>query len=377
MEETNGNEEGRTGGDALSEQRLRIDRLDREILRLFNERLDTAAAIGDIKRQRGLDIVDPRREAAVFKRLIGMNRGSRLTNRYLVRLFAVLMAAAQDIQGAAAHRPADGFGSPDLFAVFGNPVIHSLSPVMHNAAFAASGTRGVFAAVRVRDIRLAMTGMRALGYKGAAITLPHKEAVLACLDSVDPDARRIGAVNTVVNAAGALRGFNTDKEGAVLALEEKTDLNGRTAAIIGAGGAARAAAFGIRERGGRVIVAARSREKGEALAAAAGAEFRPLAEFSPEEVEILVNSTPVGMLPQTDESPVDVARLRPGLVVMDLVYNPLQTRLLRDSAAAGCTVVDGLAMFVHQGARQFELWTGLEAPVEVMRMAAEAELEPS
>ena len=357
----------------LDEQRRIIDRLDGEILRLFNERLEVAARIGAVKSRLGLGIRDTRREARVFQRLMSLNRGSLLSNRYVVKVFAALMAAARDVQGSAAH-PADGFGTPAIFAVFGNPVLHSLSPVMHNAAFAATGFNGIYAAIRVKDIRPAVAGMRALGLKGASITIPHKESVLACLDDIDPTARRIRAVNTIVNDDGSLKGFNTDCDGVMQALAEKISIEGRRVGILGAGGAARAVAFAVIGRGAAATIFNRSREKGEALAADLGADFKPLSEFAAERCDILVNTTPVGMSPQGQDTPLLGEKLKPGLVVMDIVYNPLKTRLLREAEAAGCETIDGLSMFVHQGARQFELWTGLAAPVDIMRMAVEAEL---
>ena len=170
--------------------------------------------------------MDTVRETHVFERLLDLNRGGLLKNRYVVQVVAALMAAARDVQGEG-HRPADGFGTPGLFAVFGNPVVHSLSPVMHNAAFTATGYHGVYAAIRVKDIRPAVAGMRALGFKGASVTIPHKETVLACLDYVDPAAARIKAVNTIVNEGGALKGFNTDGEGAIRALTGTVALKGR------------------------------------------------------------------------------------------------------------------------------------------------------
>jgi len=357
----------------LDAQRQIIDRLDGEILQLFSERLAVAARIGDIKTRLGLPVRDTRREAHVFQRLMDINQGSLLANRYVVRVFAALMAASRDIQ-ASDPRPADGFGTPAIFAVFGNPVLHSLSPVMHNAAFAATGYNGVYAAIRVKDIRLAVSGMRALGLRGASITIPHKESVLACLDYIDPAARRIKAVNTIVNDAGSLKGFNTDCDGAIQALAEKITVKGRRVAVIGAGGAARAVAFGVAGQDAHAMIFNRSREKGEALAADLGADFKPLSEFTAESCDILVNTTPLGMTPQSEDTPVPAEKLRPGLVVMDIVYNPLKTRLLREAEAAGCTTIDGASMFVRQGVRQFELWTGLPAPVEIMRMAVEAEL---
>jgi shikimate dehydrogenase len=226
----------------------------------------------------------------------------------------------------------------------------------------------------VQDIRPAVAGLRALGFRGASITLPHKESVMACLDAVEETARRIKAVNTIVNANGRLQGYNTDCSGAIRALKDKTPLAGRAVAILGAGGAARAVAFGILAEGGRVTIFNRTAERGKKLADELQAEFRLLSEFKADPYEILVNTTPVGMAPRTDDTPVRVEELSPGLVVMDIVYNPLKTRLLQEAAGVGCMTIDGLSMFVHQGAQQFELWTGMKAPVDIMRMAVEAEL---
>jgi shikimate dehydrogenase len=357
----------------LAEERAVIDRLDGEILERFNERLATAARIGELKRRLGLPVRDTDREVQVVQRLMRLNRGSLLANRYMVKVFATLMAAARDVQGAPS-RPADGFGTPALFAIFGNPVVHSLSPVMHNAAFGATGFNGVYAAIRVKDIRLAVAGFRSLGLRGASITLPHKETVMACLDYIDPWARRIKAVNTLVNENGTLKGFNTDWTGALKALGERVAVAGRRVGVIGAGGAARAVAHGVMSAGGAVSLFNRTTEKGAALAAELGVSFKPLGQFDADGIEILVNTTSAGMAPQTEESPVPREQLRPDMVVMDIVYHPLRTRLLRDAEAAGCATIDGLAMLVHQGALQFELWTGMTAPIDIMRMAAEAEL---
>jgi shikimate dehydrogenase len=358
---------------AIETQRQLIDRLDGEILRLLNDRLSAAARIGEIKQRLDLGVLDGGREAHVYQRLLALNREGVLPSRFLLRIYADLICASREIQKI---RPggAGGDETPARFAVFGNPVGHSLSPIMHTAAFAATAFNGVYVAVPVPDIRPAVAGLRALGFRGASITLPHKESVMACLDEVEETARRIKAVNTIVNTDGRLQGCNTDVSGAIRALKEKTPLAGRAVAILGAGGAARAVAFGIVAEGGRVSIFNRTAGRGAKLADELQAEFRLLSEFKADRYEIMVNTTPLGMAPRADEMPVGVEKLRPGLVVMDIVYNPLKTRLLREAAGAGCTTIDGLSMFVHQGARQFELWTGMKAPVDIMRMTVEAEL---
>ncbi len=256
-----------------------------------------------------------------------------------------------------------------LFGVIGSPVAHSLSPAMHNRAFAERGINAVYLAFEVADIEAAVAGIRGLGLGGVSVTIPHKSAVMAHLDEVDDLARAVGAVNTVVHRDGRLTGHNTDCEGAMAALSEVTPVADRSVAVLGAGGAARAVGFGVREAGGRVTIFNRSRQRGEALAADLGVPFRPLSDFSGRDVDILVNTTAVGMVPETDAMPVAPETLFPHLTVMDIVYRPRRTRLLEAAAAEGCRVVDGLAMFVGQGARQFERWTGQAAPVAAMEAA--------
>lgn len=254
-----------------------------------------------------------------------------------------------------------------LYAVMGNPVGHSLSPVMHNAAFRQTGHNGVYVALQVTDLPGAVAAIRALNIRGCSVTIPHKVGVMELLDHVDPMARRIGAVNTIVNEAGRLCGFNSDGPGAMAALLEKTPVDRRRVAVIGAGGAARALAHGIAEHGGQLTIVNRGQDRGRRLANQLECEFCPLVDFSGVGYDILINTTSVGMVPDPDQMPVAHACLRPGMTVMDIVYNPLETRLLSAARQAGCTVVDGVAMFVHQGAFQFERWTGKKAPVQLMK----------
>lgn len=254
-----------------------------------------------------------------------------------------------------------------LFCVLGDPVDHSLSPRMHNAAFAHIGFNGVYVALRVEDVGAAIAGMRSLGIRGASVTIPHKVAAVEHLDQADEAVLRIGAVNTLVNDNGVIRGYNSDALGALRALREKTELSERSAAVIGAGGAARALAFGLQQAGVRVTVVNRGRERGEKLASDLGCSYMPLESVGRLAPDILINTTPVGMSPDTGRMPVSANCLKPGMVVMDAIYNPVRTRLLAEAEARGCRVVDGVAMFVYQGAFQFECWTGGRAPLEVMR----------
>ncbi|MEJ2222660.1 MAG: shikimate dehydrogenase [Desulfobacterales bacterium] len=256
-----------------------------------------------------------------------------------------------------------------LFGLIGNPVAHSLSPVMHNQAFAASGYNGVYLAFRVIDPRTAIKGIAALDFKGVSVTLPHKVAVMDYLDEVDETAARIGAVNTIVNKRGRLIGYNTDCPGALEALRTRTSIKGKSVALIGAGGAARAIGFGLMAAGARVTILNRTRLSGERLAGDLQAQFLPLGEWAPDRYEVLINTTPLGMHPETDAAPIPKEELTKKMIVMDIVYNPLETRLLKEAAAGGCRTINGLEMFVFQGAKQFELWTGQKAPVGVMRAA--------
>jgi len=261
------------------------------------------------------------------------------------------------------------------FALFGNPVGHSLSPLMINAAFGAMGIRAGYEARRVEDLEPAVRMIREKPLDGVSVTLPLKGAVMAFLDEAEDDARAIGAVNTVTNERGWLRGSNTDWKGLTAAMEERFPLGGRTIAVLGAGGVARAAVHAILRAGGMPIVFNRSRDRADSLARWFSCETQPLARLGAVGADVLINATPVGMHPRTGESPVD-ARLLPRFEwVVDTIYNPLQTRLLREARAAGCGVVTGLSMFVRQGAEQIRTWTGLDPPVELMERVVRTALE--
>jgi shikimate dehydrogenase len=256
-----------------------------------------------------------------------------------------------------------------VFAVMGNPVRHSLSPVMFNRAFAETGYNAVYAAFEVTSIQDAVNAVRSLGIQGVSITIPHKVTVLEFLDEVDPLAAEIGAVNTIINRNGRLIGFNSDSLGAVKAIEEVTRLDGKRIVILGAGGAARAIGFGVQAKGAGVTIVNRSIANGETLAKALNADFTPLQDLHRLDADILINTTSVGMTPDSLRSPVDDIVFRPGMLVMDVVYAPLHTRFLQQARNAGCMTINGLSMLVHQAAFQFELWTGLPAPTGVMQQS--------
>lgn len=266
-------------------------------------------------------------------------------------------------------------GSTRIFGILGRPVTHSLSPAMHNAAFRALKVNAVYVAFPVTDLRQAVAGLRGLGVAGVSVTIPFKEEIISWLDELDPTAARIGAVNTVVNRDGRLEGFNTDWLGAVTALKVQTSLKGAHVLILGAGGAARAIAFGIKEAGGRVTVTDVDQPRAAALARDLQLEALPLDSLAQCPAAVLVNATPVGMAPDADAIPIAPDLLRQYRLVMDIVYRPLQTRLLREAQARGAATIDGLQMLIHQATAQFELWTGRPAPLEVMFRAAYGALQ--
>lgn len=261
-----------------------------------------------------------------------------------------------------------------LYAVFGDPVAHSLSPAMHNCAFQQVGHNGVYVAMCIRDIAAAVSAVRCLSLHGISVTVPHKTTVMPLLDHIDPLARDIGAVNTILNQDGKLWGYNTDAPAAVRALKEKISLSGRQVAILGAGGAARAVGFGLAAEKAPMVIVNRTVAPGKQLATSIGADFQTLDAFQPTDETVLINTTPVGMWPHAEATPIPAERLRPEMMVMDIIYNPLYSRLLAEAAAKGCRVLNGVSMFVYQGALQFERWTGQTAPLEAMAQVVTAAL---
>lgn len=271
--------------------------------------------------------------------------------------------------------------STRLCAVIGNPVAHSMSPAIHNRAFAELGLDYVYVACQVENVGAAVTGMRALGnFRGLSVTIPHKVSIIRYLDEVAEVDRGIGSVNTVVNDGGRLKGYGSDGPGALQALlDTGVRVHGKRVTIIGSGGAARAIAFtlaakaqpealyllGVIEPELKALTRDLVRKTG---APAKGRLLEPgiLQEWLSES-QILIHCTPVGMHPNTKESAVPKALLHRDLAVMDIVYNPLKTKLLADAEARGLKTVSGVEMFVNQAVIQFELWTGKKAPRDAMR----------
>jgi 3-dehydroquinate dehydratase/shikimate dehydrogenase len=261
-----------------------------------------------------------------------------------------------------------------VFGVIGNPIGHSLSPLVHNTAFRARKFDAVFVPFLVRNLREFLGSLKRLGVAGLAVTIPHKEKILGFLDGCDPLAARIGAVNTVVvRGGGRLYGYNTDYVGVLRSLEQRMRLAGSRVLLFGAGGAARAAAFALAQAGSIVCLCARRPERARALARAVGGQVVAREDLKREFFDAILNCTPIGMHPNGG-TPLTSAELN-CRIVMDMVYRPRETELLRQARRKGIEVISGLEMFLAQGFAQYEIWTGERAPESVMRRAVETTLD--
>jgi shikimate dehydrogenase len=274
-------------------------------------------------------------------------------------------------------------GKTKVCGIIGDPIEHTMSPVMHNAAFQKLDLDFVYLPFRVKkeELSRAVDGVRALNIKGLNVTIPHKVAIIPFLDKLDPLAEKIGAINTIVNDEGVLTGYNTDATGFLQALlEQGVEPEGKTTVILGAGGASRGISFILAERGAHLVILNRKSGRVEELAQRITRVFKkevtalPLNEENLAKVlaraDILVNTTSVGMNPDIDETPVRARLLESGMIVFDIVYNPVQTRLLKEAEAAGAKTINGLEMLVWQGAMAFEKWTGQKAPLDLMKKEA-------
>jgi len=279
-------------------------------------------------------------------------------------------------------------GKTQNLGVMGWPIAHSLSPLMQQAAIAAAGADYSYIALPVRPERLAqaVAGLRAVEFRGWNVTIPHKQAIMPLLDGIDPDARAIGAVNTVVNEDGRLQGYNTDVTGFLLPLQERgVKLAGQEALVLGAGGAARAVLYGLMKSGVQTVhVGVRNPAKAQALADSLAAYGKSrVYDWHSEafqavlsKVSLLVNTTPLGMAPKVEETPpVEWGLVRPETFVYDIIYTPAETRFLAEARKQGCPTQNGERMLAGQGAEAFRLWSGKEADISVMCEALRKALE--
>jgi shikimate dehydrogenase len=278
-------------------------------------------------------------------------------------------------------------GSTKVCGIIGDPIEHSMSPVMHNAAFTALDLDYAYLPFRVRreELKMAIAGIKALGIVGLNVTIPHKVDVIPLLDKLDLLAEKMGAVNTIVNEDGVLAGYNTDAPGFLQALLARGIApEGKKIVILGAGGAAKGISFILAEAGARLVILNRTLFKAKQLVSQIAQSYNKRLEAMAlndenlrralDNADVLVNTTSIGMVPDVDRTPVPAELLKADVVVFDIVYNPLETRLLREARMAGARTIDGLDMLVWQGVLAFHKFTGREAPFEIMKQAAEKAL---
>ena len=261
--------------------------------------------------------------------------------------------------------------------LIGDPVEHSLSPIVHNRGYEVLGLNFIYVAFRVKDVKLVINSIKGLGIRGVSITMPHKVNAMKYIDNIDDTAKEIGAINTIVNNDGVLSGFNTDYGAVLKALEEKTTIKGKKAVLLGGGGAGLAIAAGLKRNGADLVIIDKIEEKAEELARLVGAESFGGLDQLPEigSADILINATPVGMWPRINESIVPRELLHSGLTVFEVIYNPKETRMITEAKEAGCAIIYGYKMFLYQAAMQFELFTGHQAPLPDMEQVLIKALE--
>jgi 3-dehydroquinate dehydratase/shikimate dehydrogenase len=317
-------------------------------------------------------------EAGIITRVLGPSRGCFLTYGSLGRGKESAPGQMTCDELVHSYRVRSITRETIVTGVIGYPCSHSASPAMHNRAFAEAGLDFVYLPMEVADLAAFFADFvrlktRRIDWKlrGLSVTIPHKSGASGLLDLVEDTAKEIGAVNTIVISDGLLFGLNTDVDAAMRPLDAALDLRGVDCAIIGSGGAARAVVSGALQRGARVSIFARNLEKARAMGSDFGVEVFPLEAFDSSKAEVVINTTPVGMRGHSeDRSPVARSALGGRKIAYDLVYNPRETRFLKDARDEGCLAIGGLDMLVAQAALQFKYWTGLEAPVDSMLEAA-------
>ncbi len=266
----------------------------------------------------------------------------------------------------------------DLFCIFGNPVKHTLSPVMHNASFKKLGMDSFFTAFEVGNIKNAISAMKSLNIRGASVTIPFKIQAAKYVDKLDPLARQIGSINTLLNKNGKIYGYNTDGIGALEALKKnKVKIKGSRILLLGNGGSARAIAFTLLAKGADITIAGRNKKNILKLINDIKKKYKNIDYILMNKIDkdymnninVIINSTPVGMTPDVDNIPIDPGLILKKHAVFDIVYSPHNTKLLKAAKSKGCKIVHGIEMLLNQGAKQFEIWTGRKAPLPAMQKA--------
>jgi 3-dehydroquinate dehydratase / shikimate dehydrogenase len=313
-------------------------------------------------------------EQGIISRVLGLRAGSIFTFAAASHdeKTAPGQVTAQELRSIYRIEQVDA--ATRVYGVAGDPVSHSLSPVVMNTAMRRETVNGVYLALHAKSLKDLLACVREIPIHGLSVTMPYKEAILRYLDNTDPYTSKIGACNTVVRAQdGKLYGFNTDAAGVVRPLQQRLELENARILVLGAGGAARAAVFGLKERGAEVYVLNRTPAAAQKLARSARARTIKRADLKRLSFDVIVNATPVGM-GNTRESPLKEEEIK-ARYVFDMVYDPPETRFLKLAKTAGAQVIPGIEMFVQQAARQFEIWTGKPAPVEEMQRVANLALQ--
>lgn len=329
--------------------------------------LRDACKILGLARKRMNIVAIPMGDVALPARLLAVREGSAFTYAPVEDATAPGQVSLEEMKRV--YRLERLTRRTQIYGVIGDPIGHSLSPIMQNAGFDARRLDAMYVPFLVRDLRDFVESIEPLGVRGFSVTIPHKQSILRLLDGCDALAAKIGAVNTVVvRGGGKLYGYNTDYVGVLRALETRMPLRGSRVLIVGAGGAARAVAFALAQSGAIPCITARRPNRAIALAKSAGGEAIARAQIRGEFFDAIVNATPVGMHPRIAESPLVAAELNCRLV-FDTIYRPRLTKLLQLAGQRGIETVSGVEMFVAQGTAQFEIWTGERAPVDAMRRA--------
>ena len=313
-------------------------------------------------------------EQGIISRVLGVRAGSVFTFGAATRGEETAPGQALATELRSTYRIDSVDAATQVYGVAGDPVEHSLSPVMMNAAFRRETVNAVYLALHAKSLKDLLACVHDIPIRGLSITMPYKQDIIKELENSDPLTRLVGACNTVVRSAdGKLYGFNTDVAGVVVPLEQRLHLAGARILVVGAGGVARAAAFGLKAKGAEVFITNRTLEKGQTLARQAKVKYIKRSEVAKQSFDVIINATPVGM-DNGKQSPLEEKELNTKYV-FDLVYVPAETRLLSMARAKGIQVIPGLEMFVQQGARQFEIWTGKPAPIAEMGYVVTKALE--
>jgi 3-dehydroquinate dehydratase / shikimate dehydrogenase len=311
-------------------------------------------------------------EQGIISRVLGLRAGSVFTFAGRGEETGPGQITAQELR--TIYRIDSVDPATRVYGVAGDPIEHSLSPLMMNAAFRRESVNAVYLALHAKKIDDLIACMRDIPLSGISVTMPYKEEILGELDKTDPLSAQIGACNTVIRGQdGRLFGFNTDVSGVVGPLEQQVGLSGSRVLVLGAGGAAKAAVFGAKARGADVFILNRTPAEGQKLAKKAHAKSIKRTDLAKLQFDVIINATPVGM-GGNGQTPLTDKELN-AKYIFDLVYNPLETKLLATAKAKGLHAISGLEMFVQQGAQQFEIWTGKPAPTAEMRMVVMHELE--